>query len=62
MFSQCGFHDLELEHEVVSMPTNEDDSRRGKKQFCLFESPVVPKPEGEDRVFFLEVVDSYTVK
>ena len=49
--------ELELELEVASIQMNEDDSRRGKKQFCLFESPVVPKVKIE---FFLEVVDSCT--
>ena len=48
---------LELELEDASIQMNEDDSRRGKKQFCLFESPVVPKVKIE---LLLEVVDSRT--
>ena len=48
---------LKLELEVAAIQMNEDDSRRGKKQFCLFESPVVPKVKIE---FLLEVVDSCT--
>ena len=49
---------LELELEVASIQMlNKDDSRRGKKQFCLFESPVVLKVKIE---FLLEVVGSCT--
>ena len=40
--------ELELELEVASIQMNEDDSRRGKKQFCLFES-TYSCAEGEDR-------------
>ena len=57
MLGTLKFTLLELELEVASIQMNEDDSRRGKKQFCLFESPVVPQVKIE---FFLEVVDSCT--